>query len=114
MELGRNVLDQQVIDAHDRPMGKVDGIVLEHRDGRPARVSHIVVGGTTLLWRIHPRLAAWAERRIGGQGHPERVPWAKVLKIGVDVKVDVESGRSPALRWERWVRDHVISRIPGA
>ena len=114
MELCRTVLDQQVIDARDRPMGKVDGIVLELRPGRPARVAAVVVGGTTLLWRINRRLAGWAERKLGGEGRPERVPWRRVLKIGVDVKVDLEAERSPALRWEHWVRDHIIGRIPGA
>lgn len=113
MELGREVLDQQVIDARGVQMGKVDGVILELGDG-PARVAALVVGGTTLLWRIHPGLARWVERRRGGKGHAARIPWEQVLKIGVDVKVDVEAERSPALHWERWVRDHIIGRIPGA
>jgi sporulation protein YlmC with PRC-barrel domain len=114
MLLGRNVLDQQVIDAQGHQMGKVDGIVLELRDKAPARVAFVVVGGTTLLWRIHRGLARWAERRLGGEGNVARIPWNKVVKIGVDVKVDVEAERSPALHWERWVRDHILRRIPGA
>lgn len=114
MELGRAVLDQQVIDAQGRQMGKVDGIVLELRPGGQARVSHLVVGGTTLLWRIHRGLAAWLERKRGGEGHQARIPWRRVVKIGIDVKVDVNGEQSPALHWERWVRDHVIARIPGA
>jgi sporulation protein YlmC with PRC-barrel domain len=114
MQLGREVLDQQVIDARGRQMGKVDGIVLELRNRAPARVAFLVVGGTTLVWRIHRGLARWAERRLGGEGHVARIPWNKVVKIGVDVKVDVSAERSPALHWERWVRDHVIRRIPGS
>ena len=103
-----------MIDAHGVPMGKVDGIVLELRAGEPARVAGLVMGGTTLLWRIHPGLARWAERRLGGEGHVTRIPWRRVLKIGVDVKVDVEGEPSPASFWERWVRDRIIGRIPGA
>ena len=114
MQLGRDVLDQQVIDAQGHQMGKVDGIVLEPGDGAATRVAFVVVGGTTLLWRIHRGLARWAERRLRGEGHVARIPWSKVVKIGVDVKVDVEAERSPALHWERWVRDHIISRIPGS
>jgi sporulation protein YlmC with PRC-barrel domain len=113
MQLGREVLDQQAIDAGGRQMGKVDGIVLELR-GDQARVAALVVGGTTLLWRLHAGLAAWAERRLGGEGTPTRIPWRQVVKIGIDVKLDVEAERTPAFRWERWVRDHVIGRIPGA
>jgi sporulation protein YlmC with PRC-barrel domain len=114
MQLGKLVLDQQVIDSRGHPMGKVDGIVLELREGAPTRVAFLVVGGTTLLWRIHRGLARWAERRLGGEGHVTRIPWDKVVKIGVEVKVDVEADRSPALHWERWVRDRIISRIPGS
>ena len=114
MELGRYVLDQQVVDARGRPMGKVDGLVLELREGEPARVAALVVGGTTLLWRLHPGLAEWAERRLGGNGHAVRIPWRSVVKVGIDIKVDVEGERSPALHWERWVRERIIGRIPGA
>jgi sporulation protein YlmC with PRC-barrel domain len=114
VELGREVLDQQVIDAQGRQMGKVDGIVLELRPGAPARVDSLVVGGTTLLWRIHAGLARWAERRLGGEGHAARIAWRRVIKVGVDVKVDVDAERSPALHWERWVRDRIVGRIPGA
>lgn len=114
MELGREVLDQQVIDARGVAMGKVDGVVLELRPGEPARVAGLIMGGTTLLWRIHAGLARWAERRLGGEGHVTCIPWHRVLKIGVDVKVDVEAEASPASHWERWVRDRIIGRIPGA
>jgi sporulation protein YlmC with PRC-barrel domain len=113
MELGREVLDQQVIDARGIHMGKVDGVILSLGDG-PARVSALVIGGTTLLWRIHAGLARWVERRRGGQGHVDRIPWDQVMKIGVDIKVNFEAERSPALHWERWVRDRIIGRIPGA
>ena len=114
MELGRRVLDQQVTDVHGRQMGKVDGLVLELRPGGRPRVAYVVVGGTTLLWRLHRGLAGWVERRLGGPGHPARIPWRQVAKIGLDVKVDLEAEHSPATRWERWVRDHLIGRIPGA
>jgi sporulation protein YlmC with PRC-barrel domain len=114
MLLGREVLDQQVIDAAGRQMGKVDGIVLELRAGGQARVAFVVVGGTTLLRRVHQGLATWLERRRGGSGHSTRIPWSRVIKIGIDVKVDVDAERTPAFRWERWVRDHIIGRIPGA
>jgi sporulation protein YlmC with PRC-barrel domain len=114
VDLGREVLDQQLLDARGVQMGKVDGVILELRDGEPPRVAGLVVGGTTLLWRIHRGLARWVERRRGGAGRVARIPWARVVKIGVDVKVDVEAEQSPALHWERWVRERIIRRIPGA
>jgi sporulation protein YlmC with PRC-barrel domain len=44
--------------------------------------------------------------------NPVRIPWSKVKKIGVDVKVDIPA--DSVMPWEHWIRDHIISRIPGA
>jgi hypothetical protein len=43
---------------------------------------------------------------------PLRIPWSKVMKIGIDLKVDIAADE--ATPWEHWVRDHIIRRIPGA
>lgn len=112
MRIGSEVLDQQVVDAEGRLMGKVDGVVLR-LDGETAQIAAVLVGGSTMLWRISPRLARWAERRRGAT-ETTRIPWSKVRKIGVDVKVDADAERTPAFRWERWVRERIIGRIPGA
>jgi sporulation protein YlmC with PRC-barrel domain len=118
MELGRNILDQQVVDRKGELMGKVDGIVIELPPGKPPRVARLVIGGGTAARRVHPslaaRLARW-RRRFGlpDQG-PVEVPWAKVRKIGIDVKVDLDAEQTSALAWEHWVRDRIIGRIPGA
>lgn len=118
MRLNRDVLDQQVVDRSGELMGKVDGIVLELRPGAAPRIAHLVIGGGTAAGRVHPRLAAWLDRfrrRWGPRNAgPLLVPWSKVLKIGLDVKVDLEAERTPALAWEHWIRDRLISRIPGA
>jgi sporulation protein YlmC with PRC-barrel domain len=118
MELGLEVLDQQVVDRKGELMGKVDGILLEVRSGRPPRVAALVIGGGTAARRVHPRLAVWLQKlqqRWGPTGGgPLEVPWSKVRKIGIDVQVDLEAERTPALAWEHWVRDHIIGRIPGA
>lgn len=116
MELGREILDQQLVDRSDINMGKVDGLVLELREGKPPRISAILTGGHLLARRLHPRLeslARWLTRGCDpGQMEPMRIPWEKVMKIGVDVKVDV--GADEAMPWEHWVRDHILCRIPGA
>ena len=116
MELGRQVLDQQLVDRSDINMGKVDGLVLELREGRLPRVSAILTGGHLLARRLHPRLeslARWLTRGSDpGRMEPVRIPWEKVMKIGVDVKVDVSADEGSP--WEHWVRDHILCRIPGA
>jgi sporulation protein YlmC with PRC-barrel domain len=118
MELGQALLDQQVTDKHGEQMGKVDGIVVEFRRGKPPRLAALLIGGGTAAERVHPAWARWLlrwRRRWGPSGdQPLEVPWSKVRKIGVDVKVDIEAEGTSAFAWEHWVRDHIIGRIPGA
>ena len=118
MNLGQALLDQQVVDRSGELMGKVDGVVLELREGEAPRVARLVIGGGAAARRVHPQLARWLlswSRRWGPRGNrPVEVPWAKVRKIGIDVKVDLEAEDTPAFAWEHWIRDHIIARIPGA
>jgi sporulation protein YlmC with PRC-barrel domain len=118
MDLGLEVLDQQVVDRNGELMGKVDGILLELPQGRPPRVASLVIGGGTAARRIHPRWAEWLLlwcRRWGpGDDQPFQVSWSLVRKIGIDVQVDVDAKHTPAWAWENWVREHIIGRIPGA
>jgi hypothetical protein len=114
----RDVLDKQLVDRQQRKMGKVDGIVVELRDGKPPRLAYITVGATTLAQRLHPRLAQWLAalaRQWGiGRGEPFRILWSQVRDIGIDVEVDLDVEQTPVLAWERWLSKHVIGRIPGA
>jgi sporulation protein YlmC with PRC-barrel domain len=116
MEIGREILDQQLVDRSGLDVGKVDGIVLELRGEEPPRVAALLTGGHLFARRLHPLIERWVvrlTRRWGPQDLvPVRIPWSKVMKIGVDVKVDMDA--APMMRWEHWVRDHIIGRIPGA
>jgi sporulation protein YlmC with PRC-barrel domain len=118
MNLGEMVLDQQVVDRNGELMGKVDGIVLRLEPGKPPKVDRLVIGGGTAAHRIHPRFGAWLirwRRRWGpANDEPLEVPWSRVLKIGVDVKLDIDAKRTSAFVWEHWIRDRFIGRIPGA
>lgn len=114
----RDILDKQLVDARQRRIGKVDSLVLEGREGEPLRLAFIEVGAMTLGRRLHPRLATWAaglERWLGvGKGKPYRIPYEKVRDIGLDVDVGLDVERTPILAWQRWVREKIIKRIPGA
>ena len=116
MDIGREILDQQLVDRTGVNMGKVDGVVLELREDLPPRVAAVLTGGHLLAERLHPRFVPWLRRLTRGWGprhhDPVRIPWSSVKKIGVDVKVDVEAKR--AIPWEHWIRDRIIGRIPGA
>src|SRR3982750_2280149 len=111
MEIGRQILDQQLVDRSDLNIGKVDGVVLELRDDQPPRIVAVLTGGHLLARRLHPRIERWVSRLTRRRGparraEPIRIPWAKVKKIGVDVKVDVAADEM--MHWEHWVRDHIL------
>jgi hypothetical protein len=117
LELARDVLDKQAVDRDGTKMGRIDGLALEIRDGKPPRVDHVELGSAVLARRIHPWFERWVEafrRRIGVQKTGRyRVPWARVEEITTyDIRLDVEAARTPAFTWEIWLRDHVIDHIP--
>lgn len=92
--------------------------MLELRHGHPPRVAFLLAGGGTVARRLHPRLGQWwaAWRRwVGPQAEgPLRIPWSMVRRIGIDVQIDVDGERTSAVAWEQWVRQQIISRIPGS
>jgi hypothetical protein len=116
MHLVRDLLDNQVLDVQGRRMGKVDGIVLVLRQGRPPRVDAIELGMPTLLSRLSERLGRWTahiEQRWGiTDGRPVRIPLKKITGIGIDVRVDVDADRTTVYDWERWICRVLIERIP--
>ena len=118
MNLVRDCLDKQLLDREGRKMGRVDGLVMELDDEAQPRVTFVEVGAVTQAARLHPRLGRWVAalaRKWGrAASDPYRIPWAQVVPTGNDVTVGVNAEETPALAWERWLRAHVIGRIPGA
>jgi hypothetical protein len=118
MRLMRDLLDKQLVDREQRKMGKVDGITLEVRDGEPPRLAYVEIGAATLAWRLAPWLGRWTERLLGRAGPefagPTRIPIEKLRDLGVDVEMDVDAERIGAMRWEDWLRERVVEKIPGA
>ena len=97
-------------------MGMVDGLVLEVGDGRPPKVTHILIGGVTLARRLSRPirwLALWFARRYGVRGgEPYRIPWSAVRDVGVNITLDLDARETPALYWEDQVR-RFVRRVPG-
>ncbi len=118
MDIIRDVLDNQLVDRNQRKMGRVDGIVVELREGQPPRLAYLEVGFPVLARRLHLRLERWAvaiQSRWGAkQRSPLRIPWSKVLDVGIDVDVDLDAEETTAIAYEKWLEDYVIGRIPGA
>jgi hypothetical protein len=104
--LVRDVLDAQVLDRENRPMGKVDGIALELRDRAPPRVAYIEVDGPAAWRRLGERLGRWARRaQECWGGAPCRFTWSQVRELTVHVKVDIDAERTAAFALERRLRE---------
>lgn len=119
MHVFRDLLDKQIVDREDEHVGRVDGIVAEVRSGAPPRITQLELGFVTIARRLHRRFETLAERmhqrwsvRRSARYHIE---WSDVTDVNVHhVKVNAKVEETPAFEWERWLRRHVIGRIPGA
>ncbi|HVX39803.1 MAG TPA: hypothetical protein VHB25_09540 [Gemmatimonadaceae bacterium] len=118
MRLIADVLDEQIQDNGERNAGRVDGIVLELREDRPPRLAYVEVSPITLLSRFSGRLARWYARRfdrkLDGRGTPFRIPWSRIERRGPTLRVDFDATSTPIFALENWLREHIVSRIPGA
>ena len=117
MQLIREVLDMPLCDADDIPIGRVDGIVVDLRDGEPPRLVAIEVGPITLLRRFSFRLAAWyakLDRHFGpGRGVPYRIAWSRIAVKAVMVQANVKCKDTPINAVEDWLTEHVVKHLPG-
>jgi hypothetical protein len=118
IELVRDCLDKQVIDREGRKIGRVDGIVIETGgQGRP-QVLSIEIGATTLARRLPRWLSKWLSALIRKlSGSPDvsvSATWSKVKVDRNELIVDIDSEKSDARLFEHFVRNRIITRIPGA
>lgn len=116
IDIVRDVLDNQVMDRHDRKMGRADGVVIEMREGAPPRLDYIEIGGPTLAYRLHPKLGDLVSKiahKFGESGEPYRVSWDKVQDVGIDIKATLDVDETTVRGFETWLREKVIGRIPG-
>ena len=116
IDLIRDVLDTQVLDRKKQPLGKVDGIGLELRDGAAPRVAYLEIDGVTAWRRLGARFGRWAARiasRWQRGGHPYRFRWSQVRDLGIDLEIDVDAERTPTFGLERWLRERFVKRLPG-
>jgi hypothetical protein len=114
--LVHDLQDAQLLDRHDEKIGRVDALVLELVDGRPPRVATILVGAPVReerigRWVLHlAQLLRWIGR-VETEG-VSRIPFSAVRRIGSTIDVDVDSSALESGHLERWLRDHVVRRIP--
>jgi hypothetical protein len=115
------LLDRQLVDRDGRLVGKVDDVEFELDDEPDAlpRVTALLAGLGALANHIGgdtgAALAA-AERRLAARRdhQPSRVDIAIVRDIGSAIELDADGENLDTNRGERWVRDVIIDKIPGA
>ena len=115
MLLIRDVLDAQVFDRLQNPVGKVDGIIIDISDPARMRVQSLQMGAPVLLRRLKPVFArplGWFARRWHAK--TSTVPWENVRSVSLNVEITLEKDDLPSLSWERWLDAHLIGKIPGA
>ena len=113
-----DVLDEQLRDSCGDNAGRIDGIVLQQRDGKPPVVAYIEVSPITALARFSNRLARWYARhdaRLGAErGAPFRIPWSSVRREARAFTFDDSVDATPINAFENWLRRTIVERIPGA
>lgn len=115
------LLDRQLVDRDGRLVGKVDDIefaVDDEPDALP-RVTAVLAGLGALANNIGGdtgHALAAAERRLAERRdrQPSRVDIATVREIGSAIELDADGEDLDTNRGERWVRDVIIDKIPGA
>jgi hypothetical protein len=111
LDAGLDLLDRQILDPDGVPVSTVDDLELttpddlEHLDPDSPPVIASLLTGPILLTRV-----------FGGRLPDSRfirIPWKVVADPGTVVTVGVAADSLDASWTERWMRDHVIARIPG-
>jgi hypothetical protein len=106
-----HLLDRQVLDVVGEPVTAVDDIELgglnfddELSPDRPPVISAFISG------------SALATRIFGGRPPDSRlvrIEWKHVSDIGVVIRLGLHAEELDITWSERWLRQHVIGRIPG-
>ena len=124
MDLGKHVLDKEIIDRAGLRAGRVDDLLLEigapQPDGAlPPPEVVAIVSGPLALEPILSRPMRWLARglyRVLGlrDPHPIEIPWSAVTAIDVTVHVDIERDHEGMTAVATAAARRYIGRLPGA
>jgi sporulation protein YlmC with PRC-barrel domain len=114
-----HLLDRQVLDSDGVPVTTVDDLELGAPEGEPEiPMGTVIPPGTPAPVLTALLTGPVLGTRIFGGRPPSsrliRIPWTDVASVGVVVRLGV-SGQGLDADWvERWIRDKIITRIPGS
>lgn len=124
MDLGKHVVDNELLDRGGLRTGKVDDLLLEIPEPAPdgalpePRVVAII-SGPLALSRNMPRWVFRLVRRLYhlagvADPHPLETPWETVTAIDVAVHLDIDRDHDGMMELRTAVNRRFIRRIPGA
>jgi hypothetical protein len=120
IDAGLNLLDRQIIDRDGMMAGNVDDLELTVQPGGgPPIITAILAGPGALARRLGPRSGRWLESvhsrlHPSEQPGPARISFGVVKRVAAHVEVTVSRGDLDVSRFEKWIREHIIVKIPGA
>jgi hypothetical protein len=119
MDAALRLLDHQLVDRDGRLCGKVDDLELERLDDGSLAVTAVLTGPGALGPRLpgvlgRATVAVW--RRLHGDAEPgaSRIPFERVTEIDSAVRLAMSRVELPTYGLERWARENVVEKLPGA
>jgi hypothetical protein len=118
LHLARDVLDELLVDENGREFGRVDGMLIHLRRGRPPRVGEIEVGVYTVLRRVNRPFGEWLARVVERLSpvslESARLPFERFKRRGdrIELPVDAEAD-ARLMPGEKWLREHIVKKLPG-
>jgi sporulation protein YlmC with PRC-barrel domain len=117
--LAFDLLDRQIVDRDGAPYGNVDDVELAFDEDGVPYVAALLVGQRPLGRRIGGWLGRWIEhsaQRLAPTPDtpPIRIGYDLVAKVDSAVHLSVRVELLPEPPLETWLRDNLISKIPGA
>jgi len=115
--VGFELLDLQILDRDGEEVGKVDDVEFHlDEDGVPY-LTGLLVGPDVFGRRIGGwlgRVVTATTRRLRtNRSGPIRIPYDLVGSVRSAVTLTVKRDLLPEPELERWLREHLIARIPG-
>jgi sporulation protein YlmC with PRC-barrel domain len=111
LDIVRQVLDRQIVDANNVPCGKVDDVEVEGEAGGELKIKALLVGHGAASDRL-PEICKAVSRKIFG-ARVVRVPWSEVSIITDHIKLksradELDLGEAGS------IASKIVSKLPGA
>lgn len=120
VDVGLRLLDHQIVGEGGQLVGNADNLEVRE-SGQRLVVTALVVGPAGLGPRMPGRLgrwivAVWRRLSLAGDPEPMVLPLSEVQCVGWGVEVSEQGATALASGsgLERWLRRHLIGRMPGA